>query len=242
MDTPKILLIQVRASEALRDHEYTGILKYSGLKPEQIQRFHAYEDSLDPSVLTGIDAVIVGGSGECNVSRREPTPQFDGLIALVQTIVERKLPLIGLCYGGHLLAAALGGVVEYRPTTKEVGSSLLHRLATCPPDDPLLGDMPSEVWANCGRTDDIMQLPLTAVPLYNSDKVQFHAFKIAGLPIYGFQSHPELGKTEHTERLRMSLDFGKYVDEDSVQAIVDSIHETPEWNGILKRFIEMVSL
>lgn len=146
-----------------------------------------------------------------------------------------------MCYGAHVLAYALGGTVEYRPETKEVKTATLTRLPSCPTDDPLFGDMPEQYAANCGRTDDITQLPDGATAFYRSDAVDVHVFKIDGKRAYGVASHPELNQQEQRERIDMTAGNSKYFNsQEELEVFKVAIGETPENTALLKKFLERI--
>jgi GMP synthase-like glutamine amidotransferase len=50
--------------------------------------------------------------------------------------------------------------------------------------------LPKTFNAACVRADDILTLPVSFLPLANSERTQFQAFKVAGKPIYGVQFDP----------------------------------------------------
>lgn len=60
---------------------------------------------------TGYDAVIVMGS-TASVTDRADKPWIDEEIATVGKAVEADVPVLGICFGGQVLAAALGGEVR----------------------------------------------------------------------------------------------------------------------------------
>lgn len=242
-DQLRIVLFQSR-SDITKDHELECILAHTGLQPNQITVVDTLYDPLSFDELDAADGVIFGGSGECNVSRGEPTQSFDALVALVQEAVRRSIPTFGICHGGHLLAHALGGTVEFAPETKETGSYILRRLpSTIADTDSLYAELPQEVYANCGRTDNITALPPQAVAVLSSELAPFHAFVIEGKPVYGVQHHPELDKTDIEKRMRLMNEYypGKYfTNEEELNAQAKTVRQTPEVTSILRRFIDVV--
>lgn len=96
-----------------------------------------------------------------------------------------------LAVGGaaRVLAQQLGGVVESMPSRTEQGIVEIYLLSLAS-EDPLFATLPATFYAPCSRTDDITMLPLQCVPLANSERTQFQAFKIAGKFVYGLQFEP----------------------------------------------------
>lgn len=238
----EIAIIQVR-KDASREHEQKAFIAQLGLQPEQLQFFDIYTDSIEPEQLVNsVDGIILPGSAE-NVSKGEPENHIETLKQIVHSAVDRKKPLFGICYGAHLIAEAMGGVVEYKPETKELASVEMFRLATAE-GDPLFSDVPEEFIANCTRTDDIVELPLQAIPLVNSNTIQFHAFKLIGVPVWATQFHPELDQQFERERLQLGYDLYKdkfFSSIEELHMLKEGVQDTPEASSLLRKFIEYIA-
>ena len=101
------------------------------------------------------------------------------------------VPLLGICYGMHLLVQSLGGRVE-PGVAREYGPS---RARILEPDVPLFAGLPASlaVWMSHG--DQIAELPPGFAALARS---QNGVLAAAGNPerrIYGLQFHPEVVHT-----------------------------------------------
>jgi GMP synthase (glutamine-hydrolysing) len=113
--------------------------------------------------------------------------------SLLVDAVERGIPVLGLCLGGQLLAAATGGRVGLAPVT-EIGVVDVRRTVDGL-RDPLLSQavprsgvsIPTAQW----HQDHIEELPDGAVLLCSSDDCRVQAFRL-GDTAYGFQLHPEV--------------------------------------------------
>lgn len=234
----RILLLQLREDKS-KEHEVECFLKYGELQPSQLVSFDALTEEVHPAAADGYDALFLGGSNMCRVSHGQPN-NLEAISALVRHAVERGQPVLGTCYGAHLLAHALGGKVEYRPDAKEVDTVDIHLLPAAA-DDLLLHDMPQTFRANCGRTDDITVLPAGAVPLAQSDLVNTHVFRIDGKPVYATQFHAELGRAE--QQVRMDFAFhhtGYFDDEEHLRRAKDSVEDTPIASSVITRFVDRV--
>ena len=113
--------------------------------------------------------------------------------ALLADAVERGIPVLGLCLGGQLLAAATGGRVELGPVT-EIG--IVHVQRTIDGIiDPIIGqavpvsgpDIPAAQW----HQDHIVDLPDGAVLLLTNEACRVQGFRL-GDTAYGLQLHPEV--------------------------------------------------
>jgi len=116
-------------------------------------------------------------------------------------LLDLGLPVLGLCYGHHLIAQMAGGKVE-PARHREYG------IATAIIDNPVgvlkgLGKR-ERVWMSHG--DTVFALPKDYQVLAHSDNTPIAAFRNTEKPIYGLQWHPEVVHTEHgTQMLRNFL-------------------------------------
>jgi len=133
-----------------------------------------------------IDGLIVMG-GPMGVMDTAEHPGLLAELALIEAALRRELPVIGVCLGAQLLAAAAGARV-YRGPEEEVGAGTV----TVTTDDPVLGQAGTELpvlhWHG-----DTFDLPAGAELLASSDAYPHQAFRI-GERAYGLQFHVEIGR------------------------------------------------
>jgi GMP synthase (glutamine-hydrolysing) len=107
--------------------------------------------------------------------------------SLLRDAVARSVPVLGLCLGHQLLAAATGGTIR-RAAQPEFGIHLVEHLQ---PADQLMGCLPGTgIAALQCHQDEVGELPPGAVPLLTSPGCQVQAFRL-GENAYGLQMHPE---------------------------------------------------
>ena len=144
------------------------------------------------------EALVVLGGG-MGVYEQERLPHLRDEMRLLRRCVERGAPVLGICLGSQLLAAALGGSVARAPA-KELGFYRV-RLTDAARDDALFTGAPLDFVAFHWH-GDAFTLPPGAVALAGSTMTPLQAFRF-GASAWGVQFHLE-------------------TDPDLLQAMVDS--------------------
>ena len=178
--------------------------------------------------------VVVTGSSAM-VSQREPWSERTG--AWLARAVERKTPVLGICYGHQLLAQALGGTVGRNPNGREIGTVEVRSLAPGQ-RDPLLGIWGAAGPAHVTHVESVLALPEGAVRLAESDLDPVQAFAI-GERAWGVQFHPEFDARTVRAYLEARRDKVRSEGRDP-DALLDQIRETPGGPRLLRRFAELI--
>ncbi len=152
-------------------------------------------DSIEPSAGEPIPIplgrqyhglIVLGGSQ--TVTDLDRYPFLVEEIALLKRSVDENRPILGICLGSQLLAAALDAPV-YEAPKLEVGWQSI-RLSPAASDDALLSGLPETIPAfhwHQYRFD----LPNGAVHLASSELTPNQAFR-SGERAWGIQFHPEI--------------------------------------------------
>lgn len=140
--------------------------------------------------LNGYDALIILG-GPMGVNDADRYPFLRVETALIRDAIAREIPVLGICLGAQLIAAALGAAVTRNPC-REIGWYEVA-LTAAGQRDPLL--------AHCAATEQIFQwhqdtfaLPTGAIHLASTPTCANQAFRV-GRNVYGFQFHLEVDES-----------------------------------------------
>ena len=141
-----------------------------------------------PADMKGAGGLIVMG-GPMAVYQTDRYPWLRGEMHLIEDAIKSNLPVLGICLGAQIVAAALGAKVERNPNGKDIGWHEI-RLSESAKDDRLMRGLPAMMtpfhWHG-----DIFELPPGAVSLASSDKTPCQAFR-HGDKAYAFQFHFEV--------------------------------------------------
>jgi GMP synthase-like glutamine amidotransferase len=149
-----------------------------------------------------------------------------------------RVPVIGICLGGQMLAHEFGGEVKGKYGLPEKGVTALTVLPAAA-DDVLLAGLPSSVWAVESHQDQITRLPEEAVLLMSSERCPHQMLRIG--QSWGVQFHPEVTASRvrrwSPERLH-ALGF------DPLQVVADADRYAAEldetWSTVVGRFLSLV--
>lgn len=163
------------------------------------------------------EAVLVLG-GAMNVDEEERHGWIVEEKALLRELLEREVPLLGLCLGGQMLATAAGAKPR-RAARPEIGWHQVDVTAEGE-DDPLLGPLAPSFEAFQWHSYEF-PLPPGAVPLAHSD-VCLQAARL-GESAWALQFHPEVSAADAQHWIE---DYR--ADPDAVRIGVDPVVLGPE--------------
>ena len=177
-------------------------------------------------VITGSHAMVT-----------ENAPWSVKLERWITFLIQKKIPVFGICYGHQLLAQASGGKVDFHPYGKEIGTVRIQLLPGCS-NDPLFEGLPESFLAHVTHSQTVLNLPEGAICLAANTHEPNHAFRL-GECAWGVQFHPEYNTDimrsyiqEQTKELESAgLD---------VSRLLYAVSETPIAVQILRNFGKFV--
>jgi GMP synthase (glutamine-hydrolysing) len=178
----KILVLQHHPAENLG--AIADALEEAALAWQYVRVFDGHPI---PKDVKGLGGLIVMGGAE-SVYQLDRYPYLRDEIALIESALKADKPILGICLGSQLLAAALGAEVR-RGEQREIGWYPV-RLSDASKSDRLMGELPSEFVAAHWHSD-VFDLPKGTVALASSEKTPIQAYR-HGEKAYGLLFHVEM--------------------------------------------------
>jgi GMP synthase (glutamine-hydrolysing) len=170
--------------------------QYTQLIARRVRELNVYCEIHPFNHLPDFDETVKGIilSGSPYSVRQEDAPQVDFVT------LEKRYPVLGVCYGAQYIAQHSGGEVK-ASSTREYGRANLQFVES----SPLLKNIsvPSQVWMS--HADTIAAIPDTFEIIAGTDTVKIAAFHVRGTSTYGIQFHPEV--THSTDGKQLLANF-----------------------------------
>jgi GMP synthase (glutamine-hydrolysing) len=182
------------------------------------------------------DAVMISGSPRDAFADDEWT---HGLMAKVARLLEKKKPVLGVCYGHQILGRVKGGKVGRCEGGWELGENQVQ-ITSEGMSSPLLEGLPKQMNVMQSHRDCVLNVPGQGVLLASSPHTRVQAARWAE-QAYGVQFHPEFtGEvlrgiwTERREKWRGTVKF-------DLDRTLDQAQECPDGLAIFRNFFKMIS-
>ncbi|MEV1118917.1 type 1 glutamine amidotransferase [Actinosynnema sp. NPDC049800] len=199
-----------------------------------------YEEPV-PGTLDGYQGVVCLG-GAMGALDDVAHPWLADVRKLLSHAVSKRVPLLAICLGAQLLAAATGGQVRRSPQGHDVGVRLVAKRDAAS-GDPLFDELPWTPDVLQFHEDEVGLLPPTALLLASSPKCANEAFRV-GDRAYGVQFHIEttpdmvLGWAEGYPEAVVNV-RPEVLDPDRLAAGHEDIQEV--WQPFAERFVRLAA-
>ena len=165
----------------------------------------------------------------------EQTDWMNGAAEWIRQAVESGHPMLGICFGHQLMAAALGGEAGYHPDGMEIGTAEIS-LTDASAQDPLFSRYVRPFLGHVIHSQTALKLPPEATHLALNDHDAHHAFRV-GDHAWGVQFHPEFDEAAIRNYIH-ELEPKLTEEERDVPAILATVRATPESKSLLVAFVE----
>ncbi len=240
------LILQLRPEDDTSDNEFTAILKYGGLMPQDVQRIRIEKSGIPEDLdLDDYCAIIVGGSPfDISTPESDKAPIQRKIEAdfnrLFDQIISRDYPFLGACSGNGLLGSYLGTNIS--TMYGEAVSCVSLHLTEAGKQDRLLEGFPEQISVLLGHKEACDETPAGATLLMTGTACPVQMFRL-GENVYATQFHPEGDIEGFTLRIHAYKHHG-YFEPQEAMNVIDAISErdTPYAREILRRFVSRYAL
>ncbi|HBB39787.1 MAG TPA: glutamine-hydrolyzing GMP synthase, partial [Candidatus Aquiluna sp.] len=168
--------------------------QYAQLIARRVREANVYSEIIHhtatASEVSAKDPVAIILSGGPSSVYEPGSPSLD------PDILKLGIPILGICYGFQVLAAALGGRVD-KTGKREYGATELSVSV----NGTLLGDQPVTQICWMSHGDQVMEAPSGFEVLASTQTTPVAAFESKEKRIYGVQWHPEVKHSEQGQQV-----------------------------------------
>ncbi|MDQ2076921.1 glutamine amidotransferase [Marinimicrobium sp. ABcell2] len=182
-----------------------------------------------------IDGLYITGSHSM-VSEREPWSE--ALKPWLRDARANNVPMLGVCYGHQLMAAAFGGVSDFHPAGRESGTHQVT-LTDAGQSDALLGTLPQRFPAQLTHAQSVLEVPSDVVVLaYNAHDP--HQALRYGPRQWSVQFHPEFTTPVMRAYLERQREALREIGHDP-QTLIENVITTPDASSLLVTFAKQTA-
>jgi GMP synthase (glutamine-hydrolysing) len=138
-----------------------------------------------PDDLDGYTHVVLSGSEDSIIESHDWVLKE---MELLKEMIEKKIPVLGICYGHQLIARALWGLEGVRHRERpELGWKPITQTS----DDPLFDSIPRDFIMFVSHFDEVTEVANADILAW-SDECNIEALALKDSHVYGIQFHPEI--------------------------------------------------
>ncbi|PIR47032.1 MAG: aminotransferase [Candidatus Vogelbacteria bacterium CG10_big_fil_rev_8_21_14_0_10_45_14] len=239
----KCFYMQVRSDKETREQELGELVRFSGLKEDQITVVNVFDTPIfDGKDADGHHFVFIGGSSDDNDEVAYP-PHLLEPVASIEKVLEHtykeSIPTLASCFGFQTAVLQFGGELIYDPEHMEMGSYDIS-LTDDALRDPLFCDTPNPFHAISGHKKRATKLPKGAVSLASSPLCPIHCMRLSPT-FYATQFHSEIDRKGLVDRITR-YEKRYPIGDGGLKKICLDCRETPDSNALIGKFIERIVL
>ena len=204
-----------------------------GMGVSNLIQVDVYQQQVLPPV-ENLDGVVITGSAAM-VSAKEDWSELTA--TWLGLVVQKNIPVLGVCYGHQLLAHALGGRAGPNPAGRQIGTVTAQMLDSWT-DDPLLEHLPRSFSAQTSHSEVVLELPPGAKSLATSPLDKNFAIRFAE-NVWGVQFHPEFSGTVMSEYIRYRSDALREEGLNPEQ-LLGKVTDSKEATSVLQKFVALL--
>lgn len=203
--------------------------------PQNIQVVNVEQHQPLPRLET-VTGVVIAGSHAMVTENLDWSLELE---AWIPKLIQKQVPLLGICYGHQLIARAMGGLVDYHAGGLEIGTTDVECVVQ-EKGDPLFDGLHRQFKAHVVHSQTVIRLPESSIVIAKNGFEPHHAFRI-GPCAWGVQFHPEYDAAIETAYIGNMTQAIKASGQEPAQ-VLGEVVETPVAAMVLSRFGTMASV
>lgn len=172
-----------------------------------------------PRDLDRFQRIVVSGSKTSCLAEEEWVNELETLMTIA---MEKRIPLIGVCYGHQILARILGtNSVLGKGKEPEFGWVKIKKTA----ESVIFNSLPKEFFSFGAHYEAVIKAPSSVRVLATSDRCSIQAFEVKDIPAWGMQFHPEValdGAKKRFDECRLNKSPKVLLHENESEKLYDS--------------------
>jgi GMP synthase (glutamine-hydrolysing) len=168
--------------------------QYAQLIARRVREAHVYSEIVPHSMA--VEEMLARRPAAFILSGGPSSIYEEGAPRVERALLDSGVPVLGVCYGFHAMADALGGTVE-RTDAAEFGRTEV----TVSPSAQLFADQPPEQMVWMSHRDVVSSAPPGFDVIASSSSAEVTAFERPSAHLFGVQWHPEVVHTTHGQEV-----------------------------------------